>query len=89
MKSELCSWLVGLEEDQARAYDNTVLTLQERLDPGSKVLGEQDFQHAFQRDNEPIADFVRKLQRTFNITYGRDRMSKETKEAILFGHATP
>ena len=38
-----------------------------------------------QREGESVTDFVRHLERTFHVAYGQDRMSIETKEAILFG----
>ena len=66
-------------------YEEAVQALRERLDPGSRVLAGQDFRHTAQRDGESVSDFVRRLERTFHVAYGRDRMSSETKEAILYG----
>lgn len=74
-----------LGEDQARGYDSAIQALCERLDLGSKVLAGQDFQHTSQGVYELVANFVRRLQRTFNIAYGWDRVIQETKEAFLFG----
>ena len=34
--------------------------LSKRLDPGSGVLSVQDFRHSIQRDNESVADFLRR-----------------------------
>ena len=56
-----------------------------RLDPGSKALAAQDFRHTFQGDAERVADFIRRLERTFNIAYGRDGMSAETHATLLHG----
>ena len=32
-----------------------------------------------------MADFIRRLEHTFQIAYGRDKMSTETQETLLFG----
>lgn len=49
----------------------------ERLDPGSRVTAQQE--------GESVSNFVQRLERTFHVAYGQDRMSSETKEAILYG----
>ena len=74
-----------LGESQTQKVDEAIQALRERLDPGSKVLAGQDFLHTAQHEAESVADFVRHLERTFHVAYGRDKMSVETKEAILFG----
>ena len=38
-----------------------------------------------QKDGESVADYVRRLERYFQIAYGQDKLSMETKETILFG----
>ena len=74
-----------LGEGQVQNYEDAVQALRERLDPGSRVLAGQDFRHTAQRDGEAVSDFVRRLEWTFHVAYGRDQMSTETKEAILYG----
>ena len=59
-------------------------TLKKRLDPGSKIVAAQDFRHAAQREEEPIADYIRRLEQIFRTAYGRDGMSSETKDTLLF-----
>ena len=39
-------------------YAKAVSTLQERLDPGGKLLAVQDFRHASQREEESVAEFL-------------------------------
>ena len=56
-----------------------------RLDPGNKVLAAQDFRHTTQKEAEAVADFIRKLERTFRIAYGSDHFTQETREALLYG----
>ena len=40
---------------------------------------------AVQSDTESVSDFIRHLERTFRIAYGRDSMSNETKDTLLYG----
>ncbi len=56
-----------------------------RLDPGSRTLAAQDFRHTSQADDEKVADFIRRLERTFNVAYGREGMSTETRDTLLHG----
>ena len=73
-----------LEDREKNSWDDAVAALCTRLDPGNKVLAAQDFRHTMQKDAEVVADFVRKLERTFRIAYGNDRLSSETREAFLY-----
>ena len=56
-----------------------------QLDPGSWTLAAQDFRHTVQAEEKKVADFIRLLQCTFNITYGRGGMSAETCNTLLHG----
>ena len=78
----LQEWNLLDEHDKAR-WETTVQVLGNRLDPGSRVLAAQDFRHMSQGTTESVADFVRRLERTFNVAYGRDHMSLETRETFL------
>ena len=71
-----------LSGEEKITYSASKQALHDRLDPGSKVLAAQDFRHAIQKDDESVADFVRRMERCFQVAYGRDR---ETRETILFG----
>ena len=70
-------------EDAKRSY--TVEALRLRLDPGSHTLAAQDFWHTSQADEEKVADFIRRLERMFNVAYGREGMSVETRDTLLHG----
>lgn len=61
--------------------------LHSRLDPGGRVLAAQDFHHTVQGETELVADYIRRLERTFWIAYGRDSMSAETCDTLL--HSQP
>lgn len=64
-------------------YDSAVKALRARLDLGGKVVTAQDFRHLAQSERETVTEFIRRLERTFRIAYGRDGMSKETRDALL------
>ena len=38
-----------------------------------------------QKETEKVADYIQRLERVFHITYGRDSMSKETRQSFLYG----
>ena len=64
------------------AWKTTVEALQVRLDPGNKVLAAQDVRHASQRESQSVADFIRMLERTFQIAYGRDESIRDTRDTL-------
>ena len=74
-----------LSKEMLSDFNTAVKALRERLDPESKVLAGQDFQHTSQRESELVADYIRRLEGTFQIAYGADQMSTETREAIQDG----
>ena len=47
------------------------------------MLAVQDFCHASQREDEPVSDFVSRLERSFCVAYGRDVLSTETHHMLL------
>ena len=78
-----CSLLVACEAghyllsgEEKSTYSASKQALHARLDPGSKVLAAQDFRHAIQKDDESIADFIRRMERCFQVAYGRDNLSR-------------
>ena len=74
-----------LEPGERASYSRAVEALRSRLDYGNKASAAQDFRHSAQREAETVADFVRRLEHTFRTAYGRDRMSSETKDMLLYG----
>ena len=46
-------------------YDTAVNALQSRLEHGNKTLAAQDLRHIAQKDDEQVATFIRRLERTF------------------------
>ena len=47
-------------------------------------MAAQDFRHAVQRDSESVSDFIRRAEHTFRIAYGRDPMSNEIRDTLLY-----
>ena len=75
----------SLQPEERASFTRVIEALRQRLDFGSKAVAAQDFRHVMQHEAEPVADFVRRLERTFHIAYGRDHMSAETRDALLYG----
>ena len=73
--------LLGPEDRET--YETATQALRTRLDPGGRALAAQDFCHTVQRESEAVGDFVRRLERTFQIAYGRDPMSAKTRNTLL------
>ncbi len=46
-------------------------------------MAAQDFRHLVQNENEPVADYIRRLERSFRVAYGREHLTSETREALL------
>ena len=74
-----------LGSDDKITFSSAVEALQARLDPGSKTMAAQDFRHSAQLENESVADFIRRLEKTFQIAYGRDKLKTETRDTLLYG----
>ena len=74
-----------LSETEKGSYSQAVRALHGKLEPVNKALAAQDFRHICQGDNESVADFIRRLEHTFKVAYGRDSMSQETRNALLHG----
>ena len=74
-----------LEDVDKKTYADATQALRSRLDPGGRALAAQDFRHTVQGEAESAADFIRRLERTFRIAYGRDGMSGETRDILLHG----
>ena len=72
-----------LEPDDKATYEAATQALQARLDPGGRSLAAQDFRHMMQQETESVSDFIQRLERTFQIAYGRDQMLKETRDTLL------
>ena len=74
-----------LRPDQRATYAQATESLRSCLDSIGRTAAAQDFQHAAQRKEEPVSDFIRRIERIFRSAYGRDPMSSETRETLQYG----
>ena len=72
-----------LQDSDRTTFEAAVGSLKTRLDPVSRALAAQDFRHTTQRDQEPVFDFIRRLEQTFRLAYGKEGMSSETRDMLL------
>ena len=59
--------------------------LRSRLETGSKAMAAQEFRHCSQAPGEGVADFIRRLEKTFRVAYGQEAITPETRNALLHG----
>lgn len=74
-----------LDDGEKATFSDAVKAMKEVLGPGSKILAAQDFRHTIQEESESVSVFVRRLEHTFRIAYGSDKLSPETRRAFLYG----
>ena len=74
-----------IDASMKTSLSKAVGALKSRLDPSSKTMAAQDFLHTVHQENEPVSAYIRRLERTYRVAYGRDGMSTETRAALLYG----
>ena len=74
-----------LQPERKRTYQAAIAALKERLDPGNHTLAALDFRHISQHINESVSDFIGRLEQVFQTGFGREQLSNETREMLLFG----
>ena len=74
-----------LEQTVQQDYRTAIEALRSRLDPGSKTMAVQDFRHSIQRSGESVPDYIRHLEKTYQIAYGKDDLNSATQDALLYG----
>ena len=74
-----------LHRSEQQTYSTAIEGLRTRFNPGSKTMAAQDFCHSLQRDGEVISDFIRRLEKTYQIAYGKDDLNAATWDALLYG----
>ena len=73
-----------LSQTEQQDYTMAIQALRGRLDPGSKTMAAQDFRHSLQRSSESVPDFIRRLEKTYQIAYGKDDLNTATRCALLY-----
>ena len=80
----LQEWKLLLPEEKAN-YQAAIKALKGRLDPGNQTLAALDFRHLSQKLNDPVSDFIGRLEKASQIGFGQENLSKETREMLLYG----
>ena len=47
-------------------------------------MAAQDFRHSAQKSGECVPDFIRRLEKTYQIAYGKDDLNQDTRDALLY-----
>ena len=74
-----------MEEGERQNVAGAIETLKYRLDPRNRTLAAQDFRHIRQKEAEAVSDFIHRLEKTFQVAYGKDHISMETRHMLLYG----
>ena len=82
-KRALQEWNV-LTGEEKKTISSATAALHDRLDTNNRVLAAQDFRHTIQRPTESVAEYIRRIEQTYRTAYGRDRMSSETRDTLLY-----
>ena len=48
-------------------------------------MAAQDFRHSIQKSGEAVSDFIRRLEKTYQVAYGKDDLNTATRDALLYG----
>jgi len=65
----LQEWKLLLPDEKAN-YQAAIQALRERLDPGNQILAALDFRHLSQKVNEPVSDFIGRLEKVYQTGFG-------------------
>ena len=77
-------WKLLQPEDKI-SYQAATRALKDRLNPGNQALAALDFHHICQQANETVSDFIGRLEQMFQTGFGCERLSKETRDMLLYG----
>ena len=79
----LQEWIL-ISPTEHQTYQSSTVALRMHLDPGDKTLAALDLGHITQKETESVSDFIRRLECTFQIAFGHDPMSAETRDVLLY-----
>ena len=80
----LAEWNL-LTGDEVKTLETAVKCMKEHPYPCSKVLAGQDFRRTVQGVAETVVDFICWLEKSYYVAFGNDKMSRETKDTMLYG----
>ena len=49
------------------------------------MLAAQDFRHVMQQSADTVSDYIRYLERVLRRAYGREALSEETRNTLMYG----
>ena len=70
-----------VQQDYTAAID----ALRSRLDSTNRTVAAQDFRYSIQRQGESVADFIRRLEKAYQLAYGKDSLNPAVRDALLYG----
>ena len=70
-----------VQQDYTAAID----ALRSRLDSTNRTVAAQDFCYSIQRQGESVADFIRRLEKAYQLAYGKDSLNPAVRDALLYG----
>ena len=72
-----------LAKSEKSTYKDATRALNSCLEHSSKKLAAQDFRHFSQKEHESVSDFISHFEKTFQLAYGHDSMTIETRHTLL------
>ena len=78
---ELILLSLTVQQDYTAAID----ALRSRLDSTNRTVAAQDFHYSIQRQGESVADFIRRLEKAYQLAYGKDSLNPAVRDALLYG----
>ena len=78
----LLGWKL-LDSKDKTTYQAAIKALRERHDPGDSIAV-LEFRHASQKPGETASDFMWKLEKPFQTAFGRESLSAETRDMLLY-----
>ena len=71
-----------LSRAEQQSYPLAVYALRARLDSTNRTMAAQEFRHKLQR--EGVAEFIRRLEKAYQVAYSKDALPSATREALLY-----
>ena len=79
----LQEWHLLSRTDQ-QSYPKAIDGLRSRLDSTNRTLATQEFRHLLQQRGESVAEYIRRLEKAYQVAYGKDSLPPGTRDALLY-----
>lgn len=73
-----------LSHQEQQSYQTAVDALQSRLDPRNRTMAAQEFRHSMQRQEESDTEFIRRIEKAYQVAYGKDSLNPDTRDTLLY-----